>query len=279
MPGWTRHGARFYARAHRHGYVHYSTFMAQPRTANADDRPPPQSRYVIAVRGLCEFTAKRGDLDMRFTPSASAEEGVAGHRVIGARRGAGYEREVTLAADYGLLHVRGRADGYDPKAHQLEEFKTYRGHIDRIPANHRALHWAQLRIYGWLLCRARGCSDIRLALVYFDLATEEETILVEVKSARTLQEHFAQHCQRFLNWAESEAARRLSRDQALDALRFPHAVFHAGQRQLAAAVYRNVRGGRTLLAQAPTGSGKTLGTVFPALKAMPGARLDKLFYL
>jgi DNA excision repair protein ERCC-2 len=249
------------------------------RTAEAaDERPHPQLKYQVSVRTLCEFTAKQGDLDMRYMLSPSAEEGVTAHRVIGAHRGADYETEVTLAADYAMLHVRGRADGYDPHAHQLEEFKTYRGDIDRIPANHCALHWAR-RIYGWLLCRARGCSEIRLALVYFDIATEEETRLVEVHSARALQEHFAEHCQRFLDWAESETCHRLSRDQALQALRFPYATFHAGQRQLAEAVYRSVRAGRSLLAQAPTGSGKTMGTLFPALKAMPPARLDKLFYL
>jgi DNA excision repair protein ERCC-2 len=254
--------------------------MAPTRTVDAaDDRPHRQLKYEVAVRALCEFTAKQGDLDTRFAPSPSAEEGVAGHRVIGARRGVDYETEVSLAADYGALVVRGRADGYDPQAHQLEEFKTYRGDLNRIPANHRALHWAQLRIYGWLLCRARDYSKIRLALVYFDIATEEETLLVEVQSARALQEHFAQHCQRFLDWADSEATHRMSRDHALSTLRFPHAAFHAGQRQLAEAVYCSVLHGRSLLAQAPTGSGKTIGTLFPALKAMPSARLDKLFYL
>jgi DNA excision repair protein ERCC-2 len=255
-------------------------FMVHFRTAGAVvDPPQPQLKYEVAVRALCEFTAKQGDLDMRFTPSPSAEEGIAGHRVIGARRGVDYETEVSLAADYGPLVVRGRADGYDPHAHQLEEFKTHRGDIGRIPANHRALHWAQLRIYGWLLCRARDFSEIRLALVYFDIATEEERVLVEMQSARTLQEHFAQHCQRFLDWSESEASHRLLRDRALQALHFPHATFHAGQRQLAEAVYRNVMNGRALLVQAPTGSGKTIGTMFPALKAMPAARVDKLIYL
>jgi DNA excision repair protein ERCC-2 len=253
-------------------------FMAHSPTA-ATMADCPLLKYAVAVRALCDFTAKRGDLDMRFTPSPSAAEGVAGHRVLAARRGPHYESELTLAADYGMLHVRGRADGYDPHAHQLEEFKTYRGDINRIPANHRALHWAQLRIYGWLLCSARACDHVRLALVYFDIATGEETSFVEAHSARSLREHFVEHCERFIDWAQSEAAHRLSRDQALQALRFPYGTFHAGQRQLAEAVYRTARAGRSLLAQAPTGSGKTLGTLFPALKAMPPARLDKLFYL
>jgi DNA excision repair protein ERCC-2 len=256
------------------------SFMAHARkTAMQDLCPHPNSRYEVGVRVLCEFTAKRGDLDLRFTPSPSAEEGVAGHRVMAARRGAHYQKEVALAGDFGLVHVRGRADGYDPHANQLEEFKTYRGDLNRIPLNHRALHWAQLRIYGWLLCQERGCTEIRLALVYFDIASEEETALVEVQSAHALEQHFAEHCQRFADWAESEASHRRCRDRALHALCFPFASFRAEQRQLAAAVYRTVLNGRALLAQAPTGIGKTIGTLFPALKAMPSARLDKLFYL
>jgi DNA excision repair protein ERCC-2 len=236
-------------------------------------------KYDVAVRVLCDFTAKAGDLDRRFAPSPSAQEGVAGHRTVASRRGADYESEVTVAADYGTLHVRGRADGYDPRANQLEEFKTYRGDFGRMPANHRALHWAQLRIYGSLLCQQRGLRELNLALVYFDLTTEEETILEEVQSASALEKHFVQHCERYLEWAESEATHRLSRDGALRILRFPYDEFHTGQRDLAEAVYRNVRDGRSLLAQAPTGIGKTMGTLFAALRAMPQARLDKIFYL
>ena len=67
--------------------------------------------YRVAVRSLCEFTAKQGDLDLRFTPSPSAQEGIAGHGLVTGRRGAGYEREVALEGRYGELLVRGRADG------------------------------------------------------------------------------------------------------------------------------------------------------------------------
>jgi len=138
--------------------------------------------YEVAVRTLCELTAKRGDLDIRFTPSPSATEGIAGHRVIASRRGSSFQTELTLAGDYGPLHIRGRADGYDPEENRLEEFKTYRGDLGRMPENHRALHWAQLRIYGWLLCRQKGLSRLKLALVYFDVATERESVLVEERS-------------------------------------------------------------------------------------------------
>ena len=235
--------------------------------------------YEVAVRALCEFTAKQGDLDLRFTPSPSALEGIAGHALIASRRGEEYETEIRLSGEYGALRVRGRADGYDPKQNRLEEFKTYRGALDRMPANHRHLHWAQVKIYGWLMCQANNLEQIRLALVYFDVASQRETVLVEEYSAQSLREYFESQCASFLQWAAHELAHRETRDASLGALNFPHASFHDGQRKLAEGVYRAVKAGRCLMAQAPTGIGKTIGTIFPVLKAMPTERIDKLFFL
>ncbi len=235
--------------------------------------------YEVAVRTLCELTAKRGNLDMRFTPSPSAAEGMAGHRIIAARRASSFQTELTLEAQFGPLRVRGRADGYDPEANRLEEFKTYRGELGRIPENHRALHWAQLRLYGWLFCKQKACSSVRLALVYLEVASEQETVFEEVRTAADLEEHFAQHCSEYLHWAESEAAHRAARDAAVREIAFPHARIHSGQKVLARGVYRRFRAGGALLAQAPTGIGKTVGTLYPALKALAGSPLDKVFYL
>jgi len=235
--------------------------------------------YRVAVRALCEFTAKVGDLDLRFTPSPTALEGIAGHAQVSARRGEGYEREVALEGQYGKLMVRGRADGYDPARNRLEEIKTFRGDLERQPANHRQLHWAQAKIYGWLLCQTRQLDEVELALVYFDVASHKETLFVERHGAQSLRLFFETQCQAFLDWAEQELAHRDARNQALTALGFPHADFRTGQRQLAEAVYKAACTGTTLMAQAPTGIGKTLGTLFPQLKAFPGQQLDKLFFL
>jgi len=235
--------------------------------------------YRIAVRALCEFTAKVGDLDLRFTPSPTALEGIQGHRTVAARRSANYRSEVPLEGSFGALTVKGRADGYDPDANLLEEVKTYRGDLERMPANHRQLHWAQAKVYGWLLCQQLQLSSIRLALVYFDILSERETSLVEEHEAQALEQFFNRQCSLFLQWAEQELAHRHARDQAMAALGFPHPDFRPGQRALAESVYKAVSTGRCLMAQAPTGIGKTLGTVFPMLKAMPGQQLDKLFFL
>ncbi|RZJ27024.1 MAG: ATP-dependent DNA helicase [Haliea sp.] len=240
------------------------------------DTPPP---YVVAVRALCDFTAKRGDLDLRFTPSPSAIEGMAGHRMVAMRRPPHYQTEVSLAIDYKNLRVRGRADGYDAEAGQLEEVKTYRGSLEAMRENHRHLHWAQLKVYGHLLCRKEGLTELKLALVYFNVATQDETLLVESHSAEALRAFFEDQCERFLDWAGQELAHRAARDKALAGLPFPHASFRPGQRELAEAVYKSAASGRCLMAQAPTGIGKTIGTVFPLLKACPTQQLDKVFFL
>ncbi|MEY8876705.1 MAG: ATP-dependent DNA helicase [Leptothrix sp. (in: b-proteobacteria)] len=257
----------------------------------ASTKPP--SPCVVAVRTLCEFTAKAGDLDLRFTPAPTALEGIEGHALVVGRRGAGYVAELSLAGVYTdatgrALGVRGRADGWDASAGRLEEIKTHRGSLDRQPTNHRALHWAQAEVYGHLLCAQDGRSEVELALVYFDVARQTETVLTRRCSAAELAAWFDARCAAYLAWAELEQAHRAARDAALAALAFPHTEFRLGQRALAEAVYRTAASGRCLMAQAPTGIGKTLGTLFPLLKALPpkttppataATGIDRIFFL
>jgi len=242
--------------------------------------------YTVSVRELCEFTAKHGDLDRRFTPSATALEGMQGQQTVAQRRGADYETEIALEDTVGpfdQLRVRGRADGYDPRRRCLEEIKTLRGHPDDIPANRRQLHWAQLQTYGALFCRSRGLEEVALALVYFDVASQHEVELRQVFGADELEAEFQARCSAFLAWAEQEAQHRAARNAALKHLAFPPGAFRQGQRNLAEAVYRTAVRGRSLLAQAPTGIGKTVGTLFPLLRAMPGdgpaGEITKIAYL
>ncbi|MGF6154500.1 ATP-dependent DNA helicase [Pseudomonas fluorescens] len=235
--------------------------------------------YSVAVRALCEFTAKVGDLDLRFTPSPTALEGIVGHRTVASRRSETYQNEVALEGEYRQLTVRGRADGYDPGQNRLEEIKTYRGELERMPANHRQLHWAQAKIYGWLMCRKLQLAEIELALVYFDIVSEKETSLVETWSALELERFFTLQCGLFLQWAEQEMAHREARNQAAQALGFAYPDFRPGQRHLAESVFKAVSTGRCLMAQAPTGIGKTVGTLFPMLKALAPQQIDKVFFL
>ena len=235
--------------------------------------------YGVAVRELCEFAAKRGDLDHRFTPSPSAQEGIAGHKIVASRRASTRRSEVLVAGEFKQLSVRGRADGFTESEGLLEEVKTYRGELDRMPANHRALHWAQAKVYGALLCAQLGLAELKVSLVYFEISRQEETSLVELCSASALQRFFESLCESFLAWGLQEFAHRQRRNLALAALRFPYDTYRPGQRSLAENVFRAARLGRCLVAQAPTGIGKTVATLFPLLKACASEGLDKVFYL
>ena len=235
--------------------------------------------YRVAVRALCDFTAREGDLDHRFTPAPSAREGMEGHTLVASRRGAGYLVELPLSGTFERLMVTGRADGFDPVANRLEEVKTHRGSLERMAANQRALHWAQVKVYGALLCAERSLEQITLTLVYLDIASGKETLLSQDASADELQAFFAIQCHRFIAWAEQEAKHRQCRDSALRILSFPHAAFRTGQRELAEDVYKAATTGRCLLAQAPTGIGKTIATLFPMLSAMPRQQLDRIAFL
>ncbi|MEC4766000.1 ATP-dependent DNA helicase [Halomonas sp. CUBES01] len=240
--------------------------------------------YRVAVRALCDFTAREGDLDHRFTPAPSAREGMEGHTLVASRRGDDYLAELSLSGVYeedgfAGLTVTGRADGFDPTANRLEEVKTHRGRLERMADNQRALHWAQVKVYGALLCAERRLERVTLSLVYLEIASGKETLISQDATADELQAFFAEQCQRFLAWAQQEADHRQRRDSALQCLRFPHASFRPGQRELAEDVYKATRTGRCLLAQAPTGIGKTLATLFPMLTAMPRQPLDRIAFL
>jgi Rad3-related DNA helicase len=129
------------------------------------------------------------------------------------------------------------------------------------------------------MCVQLDMEQVNLALVYFDIGTQQETVLRETRSRAELAAIFEDHCGRFIAWAEQEMRHRERRNEGIKDMRFPHADFRPGQRQLAEAVFRANAGKRCLLAQAPTGIGKTLGTLFPALKAAPREGIDKLFFL
>lgn len=235
--------------------------------------------WTVGVRALCEFTARSGDLDLRFTPAATAQEGILGHQQLKLRRPEHYEAEVPLSYEMEGLLVRGRADGFDPVSNCLEELKTYRGAFEAIPEHHRRLHQAQAKVYAAMLCQERDLPGMTVSVVYYHVDKHKETSISEYLECADLWAFFEQQCRAYVAWGRQEQKHRLARDQACTALQFPYEQFRAGQRQLAVAAFRAQRDAQCLLAQAPTGIGKTLAVVFPGLKAMPEAGLDKLFYL
>ncbi|MCQ9616513.1 hypothetical protein L1889_07145 [Paenalcaligenes niemegkensis] len=127
----------------------------------------------VSVRTLCDFVARSGDLDLRFTPVPSASQGIEGHQLVAATRPSHYLIEESLNISYQGLEVAGRVDAYDPRQHCVEEIKTFRGRVQQIKENQRALHLAQLKVYAYMLCVRDGLSEIEACLIYFNVDTKK----------------------------------------------------------------------------------------------------------
>lgn len=233
----------------------------------------------VSVKTLAELAAKSGSLDRRFTPSPTAQEGIAGHQEVVLRRPPHYQKEMSLTIQYEGLLIRGRADGYDSEAHCLEEIKTFYGDFEKLPDNHRQLHWAQARLYGWMYCRQHQRNGITLALIYFDLRNQREYRVEEHFTLPELVAYGEDLAEVYWQWQQQINARQQQLSQWIDELAFPYGSFRSAQRQMAESVYKAAATGRVLLAEAPTGTGKTLASIFPAIKAFNKTPVDKIFYL
>lgn len=236
-------------------------------------------KFKVSVRSLAAFSAKTGSLDRRFIPGPSAQEGVEGHKRVTQNRTKRYESEIALSVNWNGLLIRGRADGYCPEQSCLEEIKTFYGDYERIPANHRILHWAQLCLYGWIYCLQHQLDHIRLALVYFQLEEQREYRDEQVWELSALETYCFQLINTYQVWCDSLAQRQEQLQGWLTQLEFPFSDFHPSQREMAEAVYKSAMTGRVLLAEAPTGTGKTLASIFPVLKAMSRGAIDQVYYL
>ncbi|KAA1189764.1 ATP-dependent DNA helicase [Pseudohalioglobus sediminis] len=241
------------------------------------------TEFAVSVRDLVAFCHRSGDIDHRYTPAPTAEQGVAGHERVYRRRGASYQREFAVSYrfqrdDHALL-LRGRADGYDREAGLLEEIKTCRGDPANIPPAVSRLHLAQARIYAAIIAAEENLPALDVRLTWLDIDTEQEHPLSQRYTREELQMFLQDTLQRFSRWLSLLSALREQRNASLQQLAFPHGEFRPGQRDIAELVYKCVDQGGQLMLEAPTGIGKTVAVLYPALKAMATGKHDALAFV
>lgn len=240
----------------------------------------------ISVRNLVEFVLRSGDLDNRRTPGAermAMQEGGRIHRKIQRRMGADYEAEVPLKTrvdkeQFSIL-VEGRADGIlkQPQGVTIDEIKGSYLDLGSLEGP-LPLHFAQAMCYGFMYCEKNQLPGAVIQLTYCNMETEEIRRFQEEKTFEELSVWFEGLIHEYVKWARYLYIHALRRDESIRELGFPY-PYREGQKELAVAVYRSIARGRKLFIEAPTGIGKTLSTVFPAVKAMGEGLGDKLFYL
>ena len=241
--------------------------------------------HRVAIRELVEFIARRGDINFRFSSRSSALEGIKGHRRLQASRGEGYvpEKDVTTRVQIDCMEIclSGRVDGYFPDRRPLEveEIKTVRVPAAAIPEAIRHLHWSQAMMYAHLLVTTHAAESALVRLCYLNLDDDSEEAFESEYSRVDLDAHFYTLMCRYASWLRRMAEWQARRDEGIGTMTFPYGDYRAGQREMAVSAWRAMRDERCTVLQAPTGIGKTMATLFPAVKALRELDYEKVFFL
>jgi len=247
----------------------------------------------ISVRNLVEFVLRAGDLDMRFMGSSRAVEGTKAHQKIQRENsekysvllGEQYSSEVSLKHsiqyDGASIVIEGRADGILIKDNKvtIDEIKTVAKEVELIKEDYNNLHWAQAKCYAYIYGLQNNLDLINVQLTYYQIDNEKTKKFVRAYSIKKLQEFFDEIISSYFIWANITNQWNKKRDKTIKNLKFPFDNYRDGQRELAVSVYKTVVENKKMFVQAPTGIGKTISTLFPAVKAMGEGHTSKIFYL
>ena len=242
----------------------------------------------ISVRELCELAFRGGDIDNRYPAHSryrAFAEGQAAHRKLMESRGAGYHAEVEMKniCRYGgvTFSVSGRADGIFADSlggFVVEEIKSVSDMSRFVGA--READMAQLICYGYFLTVSRGVGVVTLRLTYVERSEDGEELYSDtVMSADDLQNAYLGILARALFRAEQiKYSNTALRDKAKHAI-FPYGAIRAAQEEMIKECWQDMRAGQIVFAGAPTGIGKTISTLYPAVRVFGEGRADKIFYL
>ena len=250
-----------------------------------------QNRTVrISVRNLVEFILREGNIDNRISGSMEKDAMQMGgrlHRKIQRSMGSEYHAEVPLKIQVPCgditIQLEGRADGIIIPEHLAEPDVV----IDEIKGVLRDLelitepvgvHLAQAKCYAYIYAQQHDLKKIGVQMTYCNLDTEDIKRFRQEFTFDELGAWFGDLIRRYEKWARFQIEWREIRNESIRETVFPF-PYREGQKDLAASVYRTILRKKKLFIQAPTGVGKTIATVFPAVKAVGEGLGEKIFYL
>ncbi len=240
----------------------------------------------ISVRNLVEFILREGDIDNRKAGLPDKEAMKLGgriHRKIQRQMGSDYHAEVplkiTVPCEGFAIQIEGRADGIQKTADGVvvDEIKGVLRELEYIEKP-VGVHLAQAKCYGYIYGKQQELDSITVQMTYCQMETEEVKRFQETFSIEELERWFFDIVMQYEKWARFQIEWRQTRDATIKEAEFPY-PYREGQRELVTSVYRTILRKKKLFIQAPTGVGKTMTTIFPAVKAVGEGLGDKIFYL
>lgn len=239
----------------------------------------------ISVRNLVEFILRDGDLDNTkgIMDKEAMLKGGRLHRKIQRQMGSNYQAEVPLKKETEyedlIILTEGRADGIltDPDRVVIDEIKGIYGNVSKLEAP-VPVHKAQAMCYAWVYADKEKLERITVQMTYANLDTEEIRRFQETFSYEELEAWYRELLDKYHKWVSYENLWKSKRNASMEGLEFPFA-YRKGQREMVSAVYHTISMGKQIFIQAPTGVGKTMSTIFPAVRALGEKKGDRIFYL
>jgi Rad3-related DNA helicase len=239
----------------------------------------------LGIRQLVEFCCRSGDLGFDGGPSASALEGIQTHQKIQKR----YRKEAIAEAVVKLeicieeynIELSGRVDLLfeHETPPRIEEIKTVYSFMNDFSTNYDEPHWAQAKCYAIAYAMDHKLDEIAVSLNYVNLFNQREHRQTRIFTRLELETFLTETLQRYIDWYQMVSKQRERLIDSAKVLVFPFENFRAQQHRFAASVYRSIKQNNRLLAEAPTGSGKTISTLFPSVKAIGEDIADQIIYL
>lgn len=241
--------------------------------------------FTISVRSLVEYVLRSGDLRHDFIGSVRAVEGIRAHQQIQGQRSPEYQSEVpvTHVVEHADLELRvtGRIDGVLVQGSKVvvDEIKSTRRPLSAVEEAANPIHWGQAKCYAFMWASQNNVQQMIVRLTYMNIDSGDIREIDRHMGLDELALFFEDLVGRYVTWITHLAWWAGVREKSIVRLSFPFDAYRQGQRQMAVAVYRNIRTGGHLLLQAATGIGKTMGALFPAVKALGEGLADKIVFL
>ena len=239
----------------------------------------------ISVRNLVEFILRNGDL-VSGSGTSDKEAMLKGsrlHRKIQKQMGSHYQPEVSLKKDTEyddlILRVEGRADGIFLQDEQfcIDEIKGVYKKLE-LMEEPVLVHRAQALCYAWIYLDAHDLEKIDIQMTYAHLDTEVIKRFRETLTRAELKQWYEELTDSYHKWLAYQIEWRKKRNESMENLEFPF-EYRKGQRKMVSGIYHAISKKEQIFIQAPTGVGKTMSAVFPAVRAIGQGMAETVFYL
>ena len=239
----------------------------------------------ISVRNLVEFILRNGDL-VSGSGTSDKEAMLKGsrlHRKIQKQMGSHYQPEVSLKKDIEyddlILRVEGRADGIFSQDDRfcIDEIKGVYKNLE-LMEEPVLVHRAQALCYAWIYLDEHELEKIDIQMTYAHLDTEVIKRFRETLTRAELKQWYEELTDSYHKWLAYQIEWREKRNESMKKLEFPF-EYRKGQRKMVSGIYHAISKKEQIFIQAPTGVGKTMSAVFPAVRAIGQGMAETVFYL